>query len=531
MNQEDSTVDLYLTPSPGAKPEFLATVQLVTDIKDGDGTNNEQNIEIWNDFRKKVLLDNTKNPVTVANSISTSDSHVNVSTTKNRRIVVLEDYTRESWAWKPIANSGIFHAVTLDSIDGRNKLPGFVKYLKDRQKSVYGRLYPTYIFVISYIQNSGTKIHPNRVDCRLCLDMTLIPNISLTPKQQPSKLTSNGNGSSSNNNIDQSKLQQHTSALTMNVPQVQVPGSSSVLIGKTISTTTEPPKQKKSGLLGSLVGAQKRTNLAVAVSNTPSTNVFKVPQKAGTSENTLSKSVAPQATTAPNIVNKSKENDQNGDGDVENNNNSSNDDVSSSKLKTAQEVFAEFRQYCSEIMLDFDMEENEELMKIPINLPEYTTDMISNDEKAKVTMEILKYMIYEAAEEVNESWIAVKEPTEFMDEMTIVIYKEGAAPEEVIEEMNKGDLPDEIVQQQRAIASQRQRDAEMAHQKAKRITEKQVHQIRGGASSNGSSNFDREDNVPDDDNDDDNFASLNKSKRDRRSVEEYERENKKQQRA
>ena len=71
-------------------------------------------------------------------------------------------------------------------------------------------------------------------------------------------------------------------------------------------------------------------------------------------------------------------------------------------------------------------------------------------------MEILKYIVYEQAEEVNDEWIAHKEPSEFMDEATIAIYKEGEAPPEVLEDMNKADLPDEIKGQQRAIQQEQQ---------------------------------------------------------------------------
>ena len=41
--------------------------------------------------------------------------------------------------------------------------------------------------------------------------------------------------------------------------------------------------------------------------------------------------------------------------------------------------------------------------------------------------------------EVNDAWIAHKEPSEFIDQVTICIYKEGAAPPEVLEEVNQGE--------------------------------------------------------------------------------------------
>ena len=56
--------------------------------------------------------------------------------------------------------------------------------------------------------------------------------------------------------------------------------------------------------------------------------------------------------------------------------------------------------------------------------------------------------------------MAIKEPSEFMDEFVIAVYKEGAAPPEVLEELNKGELPDEVRGQQQAIQQERQRQVD-----------------------------------------------------------------------
>ena len=120
-------------------------------------------------------------------------------------------------------------------------------------------------------------------------------------------------------------------------------------------------------------------------------------------------------------------------------------------------------------------------------------------------MEILKYMVYEAAEEVNEEWVAHKEPSEFMDEVVIAVYKEGAAPPEVLEEINKGEMPDEVRGQQRAVQEERARQMNQAEQKKARELELQAHNygFEGG-----------------------DAAALNQNKRDRRTIEDYEREKK-----
>ena len=140
-------------------------------------------------------------------------------------------------------------------------------------------------------------------------------------------------------------------------------------------------------------------------------------------------------------------------------------------------------------------------MKLPISLKDHTQDLLDS-EKPKVTMEILKYMVYEAAEEVNEEWIAYKEPSEFMDECVIAIYKEGAAPPEVLEDINKGELPDEVRGQQRALSEQRAKTFQKKDEKQSQVMQKQA--------------FDEDEY--------DDLEVLNTNKRDRRTIEDYERE-------
>jgi hypothetical protein len=158
-------------------------------------------------------------------------------------------------------------------------------------------------------------------------------------------------------------------------------------------------------------------------------------------------------------------------------------------------------------MLDFDMAP-EEVLKVPIQLSEHTA-CLSEQDRTKVTMDILKYMVYEAAEDVNDEWIAHKEPAEFMDEAVIAVYKEGAAPAAVLEEINRGELPDEVRGQQRAIAEQRQRAVQTAESKVAQRTE-----IRA---------------VKEETQYEEDLEVLNTTKRDRRTIEDYEREKRKQQ--
>jgi len=165
---------------------------------------------------------------------------------------------------------------------------------------------------------------------------------------------------------------------------------------------------------------------------------------------------------------------------------------------------AEFRQSMEEKMLDFDIA-SEPVLKVDINLAAQQRDLASNEDKAKITMEILKYMVYESVEEVNENWVAYKEPSEFMDEVTIAVYKEGEAPPEVLEELNRGELPDEIRGQQRQLQAEQQKQAEM-REKSKEM------ELQRKALAERAVDEDADTEV------------LNQNKRDRRTIEEIQQE-------
>jgi len=175
-------------------------------------------------------------------------------------------------------------------------------------------------------------------------------------------------------------------------------------------------------------------------------------------------------------------------------------------LRTAAQVLSEFRQSMQDKMLDFDLAEDEEQLKISISLAEHTAGL-STEDKEKVTMDVLKYMVYEAAEETNEEWVAFKEPSEFVDEAEFTVYKEGAAPPEVLEEINRAELPDEVRAEQRAVATERQRQVQAAETKNQKRVMEEAHRQEYG-----------------DDDTDDDLEALNMVKRDRRTIADYERE-------
>ena len=156
-------------------------------------------------------------------------------------------------------------------------------------------------------------------------------------------------------------------------------------------------------------------------------------------------------------------------------------------------------------LLDFDVSP-EPCIKIPVDLASKVQQLLPEEKlSGRVTMEVLKYVVYEQAEEINEEWIAYKEPSDFMDEVTIAIYKAGEAPPEVLEEINKGELPEEAKGQQRAMqeATRKAQEQKMA----KSMAEQQRLALKSN-----------------DQDTDGDFAALNQQKRDRRTIEDYERE-------
>lgn len=351
---------LHLIPSPGAKPEFLATVETPPSCKS--------------------LL-----PVKV----------------------ILEGYTRDAWAWKP-HSAWQSMETTPSTPKAKDKLAGFLKYLKERQKCAYGRFSPTAVFVISYVAQS-----PNKITCRYTLDATQVPNCTIIKSKKQT-------GSSS--------AAPRSTATSVKQQQQQ------------------PSSRKKSGMLGNLLGAQQRTEHHMDVTH------VKKPKPSS--------------------------------------------EASSSSTMTAQSVLQKFRSTMEQKMLDFDIE-NDNLLQVKVSIADVTKDL-KGEENTKVTMQVLKYIVSEQAEEVNEEWVCVPEPSEFMDEVVVSVYKE--APPEVLEEVNKVELPDEVRGQQRAIIEARQK----AVAKQEALKDKELL-ARATAQ-------------------DEDLATLNVNKRDRRTIEEIQLE-------
>ena len=179
----------------------------------------------------------------------------------------------------------------------------------------------------------------------------------------------------------------------------------------------------------------------------------------------------------------------------------------------ANQVLTEIREKLLQKMLDIDISPAS-METVQVTLHDYTK-RVSPEEQDKINMKVVKYLVYEAAEEVNEEWIVYEQKeTSFVDHANFQIYKdEGLVPPEVWEEMNKAELPEEVKGQQRAIQNEKSKLIQQAEQKYSLELEKAAHQdLHGEQDSDGMGGTDP------------SIAVLNQKKRDRRTIEDYERE-------
>jgi hypothetical protein len=283
-------------------------------------------------------------------------------------------------------------------VDGRHKLPGFLKFLKQRQKSAYGRFASTPtgtrgIVLVPLQQIPPLSTNTSQDDdeiifCRYVLDERTIPGF---PHNAPSSSKS-----------APPPLPRQPLDLSKKAPPVQRRNIAAAPKQSTPSTTSVV---SRGGMLGNLLGAQRRTNQHLAVVR--SSRAKETP-------------VVPTSTTATTTTT-----DLVGGVGLD------------GSAMTSGQVIARFRQSMEQRLLDFKHSEATTSIKINVSLPKIVSDL-PNDQKGNITMDVLKYVVYEQAEEIGEDeWVASKEPSEFMDEAIIAVYKQGHAPADVMEDLMK----------------------------------------------------------------------------------------------
>lgn len=364
--------------------------------------------------------------------------------------IVINQYTRETWSRLskiiPGKNkeSGKWRTTWLKSIDKRGRLPGFLKFLKGRAKAAYGKFESPHPDEVTGEVHSALFLVP--------FDQPPFPSKEILKKENVSNVAElifvqyclDERGNSAQKVRPDLNLQKRQAAC------------------KHDDTKCEKKSKQKSagGLLGSLLGAQQRANK----------NLEAVPSKRRADNNPI------------NLPGRDEE--------LSN----------STTFTTSNEVIASFRSKIEKKLTLFETSSQTEV-KIQISHTEETRLLVAMEEKEKVTMEVLKYIVYEQAEEIgNDMWVAAKEPSEFTDEIVIAIYKEGYAPQEIIDEMNKGEMPDEAKQQQRAM-----REALSKEEKKKAKMTEEINMKKA---------FETNQDV----------KRLNNVKRDRRSIEEIQRD-------
>merc|ERR1740124_914173 len=99
---------------------------------------------------------------------------------------------------------------------------------------------------------------------------------------------------------------------------------------------------------------------------------------------------------------------------------------------------------------------------------------------------------------------AAREPGEFADEAVFAVYKKGAVPVDIMEDMMKGDMPDEAKNEARAQQEAKTRENE---RKARKEANSNLRAAMRNQAHAG-----------------EHTKSLNHSKRDRRSIEDIQRD-------
>jgi hypothetical protein len=392
--------------------------------------------------------------------------------------LVIDEYTREPWSsgkrdvnmtggGKDEDDDDEWISCYLVSTDGRNRLTGFLKYLRERKKAAVARFEPSdapgravlvvphdqppvpandmpegvdgsRVVFVKYLRNESIlrkgdrpphdagKARPHRDDARAREERQI--STPTAEKQQQQQLPRQNQ-----NQTRHGSDSQRQSTTREKIPIPARPAASS--------------SGKRGGLLGNLLGAQRRT------------------------ENHLDLVRTKKATN----------------------------ELSFDPTAGASGCINSFRAKVSSDLESFKSDPTSFVTKIPIALASIVRS-VPPDERDRVTMDVFRFAIYEQVEEVGmDRWVAVKEPSEFMDECVITVYKEGHCPMEVLEEMNKGELPDEIRGQARHIVESQSKAVQRKEKRMDEIIAKKNSKV-------------------------DDVVVLNTNKRDRRTLEQIQKD-------
>ena len=366
--------------------------------------------------------------------------------------LVIDEYTREPWSsGKTTTNDddgddgddGVWSSCYLVSTDGRNKLGGFMRYLQERKKAAVARFESPdaprgggrAVLVVPYDPPPAVPGEdlPMGVDGGQVVFVKYLRDENILKRRGDRLLLDSSKSQPPRGAPPHASAGQHTETkqqqrqLRQNQNQTwqggrgaqhrqQQPAARERIIP--IPPRPAPSSGKGGGLLGSLLGAQRRT------------------------ENHLDMVRAKKAS-----------------------------DLSFDPSTGAARCINAFRTKILSDLEAFKADPSLFSTRISIALASLVRS-VPPDERDRVTMDVFRFAVYEQVEEVGmDRWVAAKEPSEFMDECVIAVYKEGHCPEEVLMEMNKGELPDEIKGQARHMVESQ---SKAVQRKGKKIDEQNL---------------------------------------------------------
>lgn len=392
--------------------------------------------------------------------------------------LIFDGYTRESWSSGGSKDTSIsegqqssndeWQSCYLISTDGRNRLPGFLQYLQGRKKAALCKfdnddaISSKSLLVVPYDPPPlPLDKLPNGIDINQVLFVRYLRDKNMLKKKGNDDDSDAAKVIEQQEVLDQQKrvkqqqqfiqLKQQQKEKQMKIQQqkiVPIPQKKTPISTAQPSSSTNKKGGVGSGLLGKLLGKQRKTE------------------------------------THLDLVRGEK--------------NSS--DMAFDPTTGAAGCINAFRTKMSTELEQFKSNPTIHIHKITISLSELIKSVPTN-ERDKVTLDVFKFTVYEQVEEVGmDKWIAAKEPTEFfMDECIINVYKGGHCPPDVLEDINKAELPDEIKGATRHIVDTQSK----AIQRKEAKKHAKLNKETGG---------------------EDNVVVLNSNKRDRRTLEQIQKD-------
>lgn len=387
---------ILLSPSPGdpnVTPDFLATVEPLT------------------------LL--PRDPSVQSASSSSAKDYFSSSSLTLPFEIVLDGYTREPWSsgTQPPndTDSGDVNSPWkcgyLQSTDGRNRLPGFFQYLQSRKKAALAKFEPSPLDGTAF-SNGGSDAAasgnfkallvvpydpppipdhlklPDGVQSNQLIFVKYLGDERLIFKKKRDKSAEEQKQKMMQMHQHQQEQQKKMMMQQKQKQQMQIQQQKMMQQNSQQHNQQKQSSAKKGGILGSLLGAQRRTENHLQMVRTKKTS----------STDPLSSD--PPATGAAGAI-------------------------------------SSFRTKISNQLQRFHDDPTSFVEKVCISLPELVRDVPVED-REKVTMDVFKYVVHEQVEEVGmDRWVAAKEPGAFLDECVICVYKEGHCPKEILEEINK----------------------------------------------------------------------------------------------